>query len=434
VKIAYLAAGAAGMYCGGCLRDNALALELRALGQSIVLLPAYTPLRVDGESASEERVFLGAVDVYLQQKFARFRGRRGILGAVLGSQTILRWLSRFSFSTQSRDLGPLTVSMLRAEEGNQARSLAELIQWLRDDFKPDLVHLTNLLFCGFAPEMKRALGVPVICGLQGEDLFLDGLPEPFRREALDLICGRGAAVDRFIAVSSYYAGKAAQTFGIDPARIDVVPGGTRLEDYLALPEKASPSGALSIGYFARIAPEKGLHLLAAAFERLSAPGRFPGLRLKAAGYLGRDHFAYAAGVRRALATWGLSRQAEILGTLDGQAKLEFFRGIDVLSVPTVHPEPRGLFVLEALASGVPVVGPRHGVFPELLEATESGLLHEPEDPGDLASKLARVLEDGELRRRLGEKGRRTVREEFSSRGLAERTLAAYRKCVGTDIP
>jgi glycosyltransferase involved in cell wall biosynthesis len=158
------------------------------------------------------------------------------------------------------------------------------------------------------------------------------------------------------------------------------------------------------------------------------------LRLKVAGYLGRDHFEYAARVRRALASWGLSRQAEILGTVDRAAKLSFFQDIDVLSVPTVHPEPRGLFVLESLASGVPFVGPRHGVFPELIEATGGGLLHEPEDPGDLSVKLARVLEDGELRRQLGEKGRRAVREEFSARRLAERTLAVYRKCVGADDP
>jgi glycosyltransferase involved in cell wall biosynthesis len=429
MKIAFLAAGAGGMYCGSCLRDNALALAMRPLGHEMTLVPVYTPLRLDETSAAQRQVLFGAVDVYLQEKFPSLRTRRGVLGRLLGSQLVLRWLSRLSLGMQPEPLGRLTVSVLRGEHGNQKRSLQELVTWLKRHVRPDVIHLTNALLVGFAEPLSRELGVPVICGLQGEDLFLGEIPEALRAEAVQLVAASSRHVDRFLATSSYYAERARAFFGLDASAVRVVRSGIRLDDF---PEESDPDPQdrpVTIGYLARLAPEKGLHILIDAFRMLAE--RYPDLRLKVGGYLSRQNLSYVASLRRLLTSAGLSSRVEILGTLDRSRKLALLRSIDVFSVPTVYPEPKGIFVLEALASGVPVVLPRHGAFPELVEATRGGLLHEPEAAEDLAGRLASLLEDDEQRRLLGEGGRSAVRSEFSAERMARETLEQYQEVLGS---
>ena len=429
MKIAFIASGAAGMYCGSCLRDNALANELHSLGHEVLLVPVYTPLRLDDETVSQKKVFFGAVDAFLQEKSSRFRGRRGLISRLLGSQVLLRFISRMSFATRSKSLGKMTVSVLRGGDGNQKRSLIELVDWLRAEAKPQVVHLSNALLSGWAREIKAALGVSVTCGLQGEDFFLEGLPEPYRGEALSLLRENSAHVDRFMAASAFAARRMSEWISLDREKVDVVLSGISLSGYPEVVPQEVVDRPLTLGYFARIAPEKGLHVLVEAFERLCASGEFPDLRLKAAGYLGGENYRYAASIRRWLAARGLSRRVEILGTLDRRQKIEFLRDIDVFSVPATYPDSKGIFVLEALACGVPVVGPNHGVFPELFEATGGGLLHAPGEPADLAEKLAGLLRDKMERRRLGERGHSAVRSRFSSRRMAMDALAMYDKLM-----
>jgi glycosyltransferase involved in cell wall biosynthesis len=429
VRVVFLAAGAGGMYCGSCLRDAALARAMRELGHDFILVPLYTPLRLDEETPREERVFFGGVDVYLQEKFPSFRENPGRIGALLASQKLLRWISKRALRTNPRDLGALTVSMLRGEEGNQRRSLDELASWIERGPRPDVVHLSNVLFVGLARELRRRLGVPVVAGLQGEDLFLEGLVEPYRTQAIEAVRRRARDVDRFIATSAYYAAKAAEWLGIDRGRIDVAHPGISLEGWDGPPAAMRRGRGRVIGYFARISPEKGLHFLAGAFGRLATSVEFGDVELRAAGYLGPGERPYAAWIRRSLAARGLSRRFRLLGTADRETKLAFFRGIDVFSVPTIHPEPKGNFLVESFAAGVPAVVPAHGSMPELVEASGGGLLFEPENEDDLAEKLGVLLRDPELRARLGESAREAARARFTSRSMAESTAAAYWKVL-----
>lgn len=425
MRIVLVAAGAGGMYCGSCLRENALALELRALGHEVSVAPVYTPLRTDEESAAEGRVFLGAVEVYLEEKLPAFFGRRGILRRLASSQALLRAVSRFALGASARDLGRLTVTALRGADGRARTSVEELVSWISGTARPDVVHLSNALLLGIAPPLRRA-GLPVVCGLEGEDFFLDSLPAEHRERAIELVRALAGSVDRFVAASAAYADRAAALFSIDRGRIDVVRTGIRARDYEAPPERQGDR-PLAVGYFARIAPEKGLHILAEAFDILARSGSFPDLRLRVAGYLGGANVRYAARIRRWLASRGLARRVQVLGTLERREKIEFLRGIDVFSVPSAVPEAKGIFVLEALASGTPVVEPAHGAFVELVELTGGGLLSEPGSAPDLAAKLARLLADPALRRELGERGRAAVLERFSARRMAEETLEAYRR-------
>src|SRR6516162_8858834 len=143
MRIAYITAGAAGMFCGSCMHDNTLVTALRAAGHDALLVPTYTPIRTDEDDVSQKRVFFGGINVYLQQKFALFRHTPWLLDRLLDARRLLRWVSRFAVSTKYEDLGDLTVSMLKGEHGHQRKEVAKLVRWLRDEVKPEVVNLTN---------------------------------------------------------------------------------------------------------------------------------------------------------------------------------------------------------------------------------------------------------------------------------------------------
>jgi glycosyltransferase involved in cell wall biosynthesis len=424
MKIAYIAAGAGGMYCGTCLHDNTLAAALQRRGHDVALVPTYTPMRTDEPGVSIDRVFFGAVNVFLQQKIAAFR-RLPILDRLLDRPGLLRQAAKMGGSTDPTSLGDLTLSVLQGEDGFQARELEKLAAWLRDDFRPEVVHLTNSMFAGFARTLKRELGVPVLCSLQGEDLFLDQLREPWKEKVFAVLRERARDVDAFLVNSRWYGDTMAGYLGVEPERMRVVPLGIVLDGY----EEGAPSAVredrpLTIGYLARICPEKGLHVLVEAFRLLveSEPGP---VRLAVAGWLGERDRSYFKDIQEKIAGWGLSSFFEYAGEVDREGKLRFLQSLDILSVPTTYREPKGLFVLEALASGVPVVEPRHGSFPELIEATGGGILVEPGSAESLADGLRSLLRDPERRRALGRQGREAVHACFDDATMAERTLAVY---------
>ena len=198
MKITYIAAGAAGMYCGSCIHDNTLAAALIKKGHEVMLVPTYTPLRTDEDSVSLDSVFYGAINVYLQQKSSLFRHLAPrALDRILDKPRLLQYVSRFGSATTARDLGALTVSILSGEEGHQRKELYKLIDWLDKIARPDLVQLTNSMFLGLAREIKRRLGVPILCTLQGEDIFLEELPEPYRSQAKELLKVESSRCRRF---------------------------------------------------------------------------------------------------------------------------------------------------------------------------------------------------------------------------------------------
>lgn len=429
MKIIYIASGAANMYCGSCMHDNALAAGMKAAGEDVSLFPLYTPMRLDEENVGERRIFFGGIKAYLMQKYPRPFLGRDLLLRIAGSQALLRLMPRFDIGSAVDPVAnaELTISMLKGEEGNQRELLQELVGWIKSTYQPDLIHVTNALLIGVVREFKRSLQAPITCGLHGEDIFLEGLPQPYQNEALEIIRERAADVDRFLAISGYYGGMFSKWVGLDPSKIDVVYPGIALDDYRNLTPIPSNPRPLTIGFLARFVPEKGLHLLVDAFIRLSRSGEFPNLRLIAGGYVSRAYKNYVDGIRKTIKANGLEERIELLGTLERADKLNFFRQIDIFSVPAPYREPKGISILEALAAGVPVVQPDHGAYPEWINATQGGLLHRPHDSADLAEKLAALLRDADLRKRLGTQGRRGIFEKFSSERMAESTLEVMRK-------
>ena len=148
------------------------------------------------------------------------------------------------------------------------------------------------------------------------------------------------------------------------SRIHVVPLGIDFDGH----ERAGlDSEPFTIGYLARIAPEKGLHVLCEAYRRLRATPGLPPSRLAVAGYLAPEHRGYFDGIQKQMASWGLAGHLDYVGAPDRAGKLAFLKTLSVLSVPSPRPTQKGQFLLEAMASGVPVVQPRLGVFTEVVE-------------------------------------------------------------------
>jgi len=427
MKILYLTGGAGQMYCGSCLRDNALATELIARGHDVTLLPVYTPTLTDEPNVSGDKVFFGGISVYLEQYVPLFRKTPGWLDRLWDSTPMLQLASKRSISTSPKMLGELTVSMLKGESGFQQKEITKLLHWLKDEGAPDVISLPYTLLLGLARPIKEALGRPVVCTLQGEDLFLEGLHEPYQSQAKNLIRANIEYVDAFIAVSEYYARFMPGYLGIPEEKIRVVPLGINLNGYepkveARVRERSEP---FTVGFFARIAPEKGLHVLADAYRRMRQSGDLANARLEAAGYLAPEHKTYLSDIERTMKEAGLAEEFHYRGALDREQKIEFLRTLDVLSVPATYDEPKGMFLLEAMACGVPLVQPRRGGFTEIIEKTSGGLLVDPDDPVSLAAGILQLYLDPALAGQLGQNGYQKVREHYSVARMADRAVEAY---------
>lgn len=420
MRVAYLAFGAAGMYCGSCLRDNRVAATLIAQGKDVVLIPIYTPLRTDEVDVSQTPIYYGGINVFLEQYAGLFRKLPASLTRWFDAPGLLRWAMRFSGSTSASTLGKMTVSILRGEQGRQRKELHGLVEGLRN-LSVDVVTLPGLMLAAAAPAIRSALNVPVVCTLSGEDIFLDDLREPYRRQAFDLIRTHAASIDAFIATTRYYADHAATHFGLQRDRVHVVPLGIHADDFTATPRATQPP--FTIGYLARVCEAKGLMNLCSAAVDLRHRGHH--LRVVAAGYLGTSDRPYFEKVRAFVAANGLQESFDFRGEVDRHGKIDLLHSSDVFSVPTVYHEAKGLYVIEAMAAGVPVVQPRHGSFPELIEATGGGLLYDPASPDELVVALERLMSDEALRRTLGENGRTGVRANFTDEVMAAKTWAVF---------
>src|SRR5947209_2487851 len=121
MRIAYITSGAAGMFCGSCMRDNTLVATLRAQGHDALLIPTYTPITTDEEDVSSKRVFFGALNVYLEERLPLFRHTPWLVDRLLSPRWLLSLLGRFAGRTRASEVVDLTLSILRGEHGHQKK-------------------------------------------------------------------------------------------------------------------------------------------------------------------------------------------------------------------------------------------------------------------------------------------------------------------------
>jgi glycosyltransferase involved in cell wall biosynthesis len=410
------------------MRDNAAAAALLRAGHDVLLVPLYTPLKTDEPYVGTQRVLYGAVNVFLQHASRAFARMPESLRGWLDRPAVLGWVSRLAGATSPRQLGALTVDVLRGPQGTQAAALEQLLEFLDGQPRPDVLHLPNLLFLGLARPLRRALGVPLVCTLSGEDGFVESLPEPYRGEAIERIRRAAGEVGAFVATSRWMGQRAVELFGLPAGRVQTVWTGINAADFAAGPQAGSRPP--TVGFLARICPMKGLDVLVEAFDRLAGRPEMQQVHLKVAGYLGPADRKWFDKLRARVRRMSWADRFVHVGEVDRPGKIDFLRSLDCFSVPTRHPEAKGVSVLEAMAAGVPVVQPAHGCFPELLEDAGGGMLVPPADPQALADALHGLLGDHPGRDALARAGRDAVQDRYTTEHMADRLLAVYREVIG----
>jgi glycosyltransferase involved in cell wall biosynthesis len=432
MTIIQLTPGAGGMFCGNCFHDNTLVAALRELGHDATMLPLYLPIRLDEADQSEGMpIFFGGINVYLQQKSGLFRNAPGWLHRLLNSRKLLEWVAGRAAKTRAAEVGELLLSMLRGESGNQNREITELIEWLRRHAKPDVICLSNALLIGMVRRLKAELGTPVVCLLQGEEPYLDSLSEVHRVAVWQLLGERAADVDGWIAPSRWSADRMKTRLGLKPERMHVVYDGINLSGYDA--EIRNPKSEIRnqrapvLGFFARMCKDKGLDTLVEAFILIKHRGQVPRLKLHIGGGCGPADETFVKSIRVRLAEAGYIGEVSFSPNLNHAEKLAFLQALSVFSVPATYGESFGLYLIEALAAGIPVVQPRSGAFPEIIEATGGGVLCEPGDAKSLADAIEQLLLNPAQARALGDTGYQAVFEKFSAEAMAEETLRVLQK-------
>jgi glycosyltransferase involved in cell wall biosynthesis len=414
-------------YCENCLRDAALIKAIMKIGHDILSVPLYLPLSADvSDSIVKSPIFFGGINVYLQQKSSFFQKTPRWFDKLFDSPRLLRWTGRLAGMTSAKDLGQTTTSMLRGEQGRQIKELDRLVEWLSEqDKKTDVVCLSNIMLVGLAKRIKQRLGVPVFCLLQDEDSFLDSLPSPYSNQAWRILAERASDIDAFIAVSKYYANVMQQRLEIASELMFVVYMGISLDEHkLRHTEPEIPT----IGFLSRMCADKGLDTLVDAFVQIKKNEKLKNARLRiTGGKMADDKFLNR--IRHKLHSCNLINDVEFLSDFNQTTKSNFLQTLSVLSVPEKQPVAYGLYVLEALATGVPVVEPSSGVFPELMDITSGGVLFEPNKTEALAAAIEKLLIEPDYARKLGKQGRDAVFEKFNIEQTAEEIVRIYGQAV-----
>jgi glycosyltransferase involved in cell wall biosynthesis len=431
MRLLHLSAGAAEMYCGSCLRDNALAAALKRRGHDVVLMPIYTPTTTDETNVSDPHVFFGGVSVFLEQHVPLFRHTPAILDRLWDSTPVLKLASKRQIKVDPAVLGGMTVSMLKGEAGHQRKEVHKMLRWLAHEPRFDVVSLPFALLIGLARPLREAMRAPIACSLQGEDLFLDQLPQPWKDEAIDLIRSAVDDVDVFVSVSEKYVDVMSRYFGIPRQKMVVVPIGINLDGHRPKPTRMSPP--YTVGYFGRVAHEKGLHLLAEAYRLLRARPGVPKTRLLAGGYMLNEHRQYFDYIKRRLTGAGLADEFHYAGAPDRAGKIALLQEMDVMSMPATYDEPKGFTLIEAMANGVPVVQPDRGAFTEIVRKTGGGLLVRPDDPEALADGLFTLLTDRARAAELGRTGAEGVARHYTVDTMANAAEQVFLNLKATGL-
>lgn len=428
MKIVYIVPGTGGtFYCQNCMRDIELVRALRRMGHEVLMVPVYLPLLVDsGDLSAGVPVFFGGINCYLQQKFGFFRRTPRWLDRLFDAAWMLRGAAKKEGATEAAGLGAMTLSMLQGPEGNQKKELERMIAWLAEQEKPDVVHLSNALLLGMAGTLKERLDVPLFCSLQDELPWLDAIDDPFNRLCWEAISACAADVNAFVSVSQWYAGEMKQRMNLPDEKVHVIHLGIQCDEIKKAPMTFEPP---VIGYLSKMTESLGLGALVDAFIHVKQHPRLKDLKLRATGgQVGADK-TYVKYLKRKLHRHGFEHDAEFLEEFDVEHRRDFIQSLSVMCVPNMEGEAFGLFIVEALAAGVPVVQPDVGAYPEILSAADGGVLYDPEDHHALAAALESLLLDANAARALGARGRGAVAEKFSTGRMADDTVALYSRFV-----
>lgn len=432
MKIINIVPGFGGtFYCGNCLRDSGFTSSLKASGHEAYTLPIYLPLFAsDLEHALDAPVFYGAVNIYLKQNFRLFRNMPRWMHNFFDSSPILRYAAKKAGSTRAHGLEEMTISMLQGHEGYQKEELNQLIDYLKNHEKPDVVHLSNALLLGLAHKIRTEVGAKVVCSLQDEDVWIDAMAPDYQPKVWNLMSEKGKDVAAFIAVSDYFAEMMHSKMDIPKEKMHVVRIGVDPEKY---PVKKPATDIPVIGYVSRTNEENGFKLLVDAFIQLKDNTSYKSAKLKVTGGFTADDNKLLRSLKKKLKARNYLDDVEFLDEFKSVVSVDFFEGLSVLSVPVLKGEAFGLYQLESLASGIPLVQPALGAFPEISELSGGGVVYEPNTPEQLSGKWAEVFDDPQKMIAMGKAGRNSVESKFNLEKLTERMIEVYQLILNDSV-
>ena len=428
MNIMHIIPGSGGsFYCGNCLRDAKYVQAMRKSDHMVRKLPMYLPLFADEHDLSREiPVFYGAISIYLKQLFPIFRKAPSWVDNALNSKPMLKLASKFAGSTRAKGLEEMTVSMLLGEEGQQKDELQRMVDWIVENCDPDVIHLSNALLLGLAQQLSERLNVPVVCSLQDEDVWVDVMKPSARDSVWKLMSKKADHVSTFISVSDFYAEVMKEKMDIADHKLTSVHIGVDPADYTFKPVTEKKR---NIGYVSRMCHGNGLDILLDAFIQLKQKEEFEDVGLVLTGGSTGDDKRYLSDIRAKIRENGLQEQIEFHEEFEEEGLREFMEKVTMVSVPVRNGEAFGIYLLECMASGVPVVQPALGAFPEIVELAGGGVIYESNTPDGLAEELEKLLLDQPELDRLSRKGKEGVDQYFHIDVQAERMVTLYKNAI-----
>jgi len=428
MKVVNIVPGFGGtFYCGNCLRDSAYVKSIKASGHEAITLPLYLPLTSkDYTPENDIPVFYGAVNIYLKQNFRILRGMPKWLHNFFNSPSILRYAAKKSGSTRATGLEEMTISMLQGADGFQKEELDELIYFLKHHEKPDVVHLSNALLLGLAKKIREELQIPVVCSLQDEDVWVDVMDEPYRSQVWKLMGEKALDIDALIAVSEFFADQMRKKMSIPEDKLHVVHIGVDPSKYTV---KSPNLDVPTIGFLSRSNEENGFEILIDAFIKLKENPTFRNAKLKVTGGKTDDDNKFISKQIKKLRSKGFQNDIQFIEDFSTEGLSEFFEGLTLLSVPVLEGEAFGLYQLESLASGILIVQPALGAFPEVVETTGGGVVYQPNTSAALAQKLAEVLSSPDQIKQMSVNGRKSVEDKFNTSILIQKMIEVYESVI-----
>jgi len=412
MKILQIIPGSGGsFYCGNCLRDSKYVEAIKKLGHEVTKIPMYLPLFDDERDiTSEIPVFYGAISIYLKQMSPIFRKAPKWFDRFLNSKPMLKFAAKMAGSTRATGLEDMTISMLQGEKGKQNEELERMVEWIADHYKPDIIHISNALLNGIAPRLKEATNAPIVCSLQDEDVWIDPMEEKFQKESWGLMEANSEYIDAYIGVSEYYSKLILEKMTIPKEKLHSLHIGVDPDDYDYSPDKANP---LNIGYISRMCHENGVDIAVDAFALLKKMDGFADTKLYLTGGQTGDDKEILKQINKTIKQEKLTDSVIFQADFEKEGRTQFFNSVSFISVPVRNGEAFGLYLLESMASGVPVVQPALGAFPEIIQLSGGGITYEPNTPEVLAETWAKLLKDQDKIAELAKNGRKGVEEHFN---------------------
>lgn len=409
-------------YCGNCLRDSKYVDALRKQGHQVVKIPMYLPLFSDEHDIGEIPIFYGAIAMYLKQVYPVFRKMPGWFEKLLNSKPMMKMAASMAGSTRAKGLEDMTISMLLGEQGQQKEELDKMVDWIVEHCKPDIIHISNALLLGLARRLKEKTGVPVLCSLQDEDVWVDAMQPKFQQKIWDLMHERSEDVDALVAVSNYFADEMKKRMNLNSEKIHTFYLGVDAEDYKYIPVQEKPR---NVGYISRMCHKDGFDIVVNAFIDLKKKQGFDDVKLIATGGLTGDDKKFLKEQKQKIKDNNLEDSFEIIEEFEGDARHNFFSKVSIVSVPVRIGEAFGMYLLESMASGIPVVQPALGAFPEIVEKSGGGVIYSPNTPKKLSETWADLLSHPEKLEKLSRDGYEGTKKHFNIHNHAAEIIGLY---------